>query len=947
MTLGLPKTRGFKLAAINITSLPKYIDQLRAYMITKPIDILAVNETRLDDTIHDNEMCINGYVLERNDRNRNGGGVALYIRNTINYDCDNTLNLRELNLEWLCIKVKKPKTKPFLVATWYRPPNSPVSVMDTFECLLENLESQDIEINILGDLNCDVSATPVDHNTSRLLEICNTYQYKQLIEQPTRTTKNTATTIDLFLTNDSTIFSHYGTSDIAISDHNLIYAIRKLPSLKSSPKIILSRQYKNFDCGKFREDLALISWENIGNQNDPNSAWGVWKECFLSVCDYHAPLKRKKVRNKPAPWLTSDLKKLMFERDRLKKIANRLKTEKAFLDYRVIRNKVNENIKSSKIRYYNSYFNENRKNIKKAWRGVNDILGKNPKSTFINHINYDNKSCTSPREISSALNSHFTDIGPKLASQIPLSSRDFTEYINPTEHSFNISQVSNDKINELINALPLNKACGLDGISARLLKDAAPIIVPSLTFIINLSIRTGIFPDDWKIAKVTPIYKDEDKANPNNYRPISVLPVVTKLIERVIFDQLYSYLTGHNLLTESQSGFRPQHSTMTALLDAVNDWYSNIDRGLLNGIIFLDLKKAFDTMDHQILLHKLKLYGVCQSSLVWFTSYLKERKQSTFSNGVLSDSCAINCGIPQGSILGPLLFLVYINDLPSCDLFSKVRMYADDTSLTIASDNVHVLEQQMNHDMSEIHTWLQANKLSLNVVKTKYMIIASQHKIRHLTHQFQIEVNHQLLKREKGYKYLGVEIDDSLTWKDHICKISKKISGGIGALKRVRQLVPFKLLLTMYNSLVLPYFDYCSAVWGSCGRGFSDTLQKLQNRAARVVTFSSYNRQSTELLDELKWDNLEIRRSKQLAVMMYKIMINRAPSYLTNMFENITSVHSHNLRNSEYNVYVPRPYTEAGKNSFHYQGAVLWNSLSRDIRCQDNVRSFKKYLNRS
>ena len=372
----------------------------------------------------------------------------------------------------------------------------------------------------------------------------------------------------------------------------------------------------------------------------------------------------------------------------------------------------------------------------------------------------------------------------------------------------------------------------------------------------------------------------------------------------------------------------------------------NIDKGLLNGIIFLDLKKTFDTIDHKLLLHKLKLYGVCKSSLNWFSSYLKERKQKTFANGVLSDSCTIKCGIPQGSILGPLLFLVYINDLPSCDLYSKVRMFADDTSLTIASDNTNILEQKMNHDIFEIQMWLKANKLSLNVVKTKYMIIASQNKIRQLEHQFQIEVNQQPLKREKGYKYLGIEIDESLTWKDYINRISKKISAAIGGLKRVRHLVPFGTLLTMYDSLVLPYFDYCSAVWGHCCKGLSDKLQKLQNRAARVVTFSNYDRQSSELLDELMWDNLETRRSKQLAVLMYKTIINKStPNYLFKIFENINSIHSHNLRNSEYNVYIPRPYAEAGKNSFHYKGAVLWNGLTRDTKSQLNVRSFKNVLN--
>ena len=188
--------------------------------------------------------------------------------------------------------------------------------------------------------------------------------------------------------------------------------------------------------------------------------------------------------------------------------------------------------------------------------------------------------------------------------------------------------------------------------------DQTAVIVPSLTFIINLSIRTRIFPDDWKVAKVTPIYKEGGKTNQNNYRPISVLPVVTKLIERVIFYQFYSYLTEHNLLSEAQSGFRPKHSTLTTLLDSTNEWYLNIDKGLLNGVMFMDLKKAFDTMEHQIMLKKLELYGVCKSSLKWFTSYLKERRQKTFVNGVLSGGCTIKFGIPQGSILGPLLFVV-------------------------------------------------------------------------------------------------------------------------------------------------------------------------------------------------------------------------------------------------------------------------------------------------
>ena len=247
-------------------------------------------------------------------------------------------------------------------------------------------------------------------------------------------------------------------------------------------------------------------------------------------------------------------------------------------------------------------------------------------------------------------------------------------------------------------------------------------------------------------------------------------------------------------------------------------------------------------------------------------------------------------------------------------------MYVDDTSLMVASDNANILEWQMNHDVCEVHTWLKANKLNLNITKTKYMIIVSRYRIRSVGHQFRIEVCNQPLKREKVYKYLGIEIDESIIWKDHINKISKKISGGIGALKRVRHLVPSETLLIMYNSLALPYFDYCSAVWGNCNKELSDKLQKLQNRAARVVTFSDYNRHSSELLNELMWDNLKTRRYKQLDVIMYNTVHGSTPTYLARIFENINSVHLYNLQHSDVNIYVPRPNTEAGKNSFLYKG---------------------------
>ena len=247
---------------------------------------------------------------------------------------------------------------------------------------------------------------------------------------------------------------------------------------------------------------------------------------------------------------------------------------------------------------------------------------------------------------------------------------------------------------------------------------------------INQSLLTGIYPSDWKLAKVTPIFKNGSKTDLNNYRPISVIPAVAKIFEKIIYDQLYNYLSVNDLLTSCQSGFRSLHSTLTALLETSNNWCVNVDKGLLNGVIFIDLKKAFDTIDHEIILQKLAKYGVDQDALKLFKSYLANRLQRCNVNNHLSSTSPLNCGVPQGSIIGPLLFLIYINDLPNCLNLGFSRMYADDTNVTFAASDMLGLETQINTELKSINFWLKANKLSLNVAKTEFMVISSRQKLQ-------------------------------------------------------------------------------------------------------------------------------------------------------------------------------------------------------------------------
>ena len=418
---------------------------------------------------------------------------------------------------------------------------------------------------------------------------------------------------------------------------------------------------------------------------------------------------------------------------------------------------------------------------------------------------------------------------PKLANQIPSAAngdKSCLEYLNITDQRFCFTPTNTSQVLLLLNKLSKSKATGLDYISARLIRECADLICISICKIFNCSLTTGIFPDDWKCAKVIPLFKQGSSSDMNNHRRFSVISAVAKVFERIIYDQIYAYLFEHDILSKSQSGFRSIHSTVTALLEATDSWAFDIDRGNVNAVVFLDLKKAFDTVDHTILLSKLSAYGIQENAFNWFRSYLENRTQICSVSGSLSKTCSLQCGIPQGTILGPLLFLLYINDLPNCLTNSYPRMYADDTHLTYADKDVNIIQSCLNEDLLNISKWLIANKLTLNMNKNEFMLIGSRQKLNTLTASPVLNINGTPLNQVSTSKSLGVLIDANLTWGSHIERLAKKVASGIAAIKRIRQFVPPATLHLIYKALIQPHFDYCNVVWGSCGRQTSRQTSK-------------------------------------------------------------------------------------------------------------------------
>ena len=588
--------------------------------------------------------------------------------------------------------------------------------------------------------------------------------------------------------------------------------------------------------------------------------------------------------------------------------------------------------------------------MKESWKTINELLNKRSKSSSIDCLKESGTETRNKKDVSNAMNNFFCTIGRELADKIqpainPLLSGEYE--INNDKAKFHFEAVELKDIRDAFAKVKTAKSFGTDNISSYFLKLALPYIENSLAFLFNTSIETSQFPDSWKVARIAPIFKDGDKTEKSNYRPISVLPVISKLFEKLVFNQLYQYMKGNGLFTSDQSGFLHLHSTLTCLLKMSDDWYNGLDLGKLVGLVFIDLKKAFDTVDHDILCKKLELYGVQQRELSWFKSYLSNRKQFCRVNGVDSDIGEIEVGVPQGSCLGPLLFLIYINDLPEAVQGSSVTMYADDTSLCHQSRNLTQLNEAINSDLSKLETWLQGNKLSLSVAKTHSMLISTKQRHNSLKSRNEalvLKIRDNELEVVQKTKYLGVQIDCSLDWKEQFKAVSTKVSRAIGFLRHAKSFLPLASLKTLYTGIVEPHFRYCCSVWGCAGSTDTNQLQKLQNRAARIITNSSFDTPSRPLIAELGWQTIEELIGSESKTMVFKALNDLAPQYLCNLFTKNSACSSRSLRNTETDLRLPKKNSANGQKCFSFRGVKLWNSLPAESKTASSLNGFKKSI---
>ena len=422
----------------------------------------------------------------------------------------------------------------------------------------------------------------------------------------------------------------------------------------------------------------------------------------------------------------------------------------------------------------------------------------------------------------------------------PHHTTSFTDYLkSPNPNSFVYYPTNAAEIINIVSNLSSKWSAGYDSIPVNIIKVSIPYIAEPLSQLINKSFLTGSFPQRLKIAKVCPVFKNGDKHLFSNYRPISILPSFSKIYEKVISQRLLSFLESGNILVQNQYGFRQNRSTYMAMTEMLDKISAAIDNGEYPIGIFIDLSKAFDTINHSILLDKLEYYGIRGFALNWFESYLHSRQQYVFLDGASSAMCHINCGVPQGSILGPLLFILYINDIVKCSDILQFILFADDTNIFYSNSDISELERIVNVELSKLSNWFKANRLSLNATKTNFIIFGNK-KVSKCGREFKLLLDGNVLERTDCTKFLGVYFDEKLKWHTHLNHISSKISKGLGMLGRVSKILPLNVLRTLYHTLIYPYLNYCCIIWGGAGASALHRLEVLQNRAIRIITHSPF-----------------------------------------------------------------------------------------------------------
>ena len=927
------------ISYININSLRYKFDLLSELLKTKNMfSILIIAETKLDKSFPNSQFILDNFKCPyRLDKSKVSGGLLVYVlTDIVSRQLSDFLLPEDFQAIPFEINLKNGK---WLIIAVYNPLKQNGGVfLEKLSTLLDYYLRKYDNFIIIGDMN-------LEPHEPLMKEFMENYCLFNLIKKPTCFKTQKGTCLDLILTNKKSCFQYSDTFETGLSDcHTLVHTMFKSTFYKLPPKKIVYRDYKRFNEKQFIEEVSYNLKLSLNSKDFVH-----FNKIISTVLNEHAPLKEKMIRGNDKPFITKEIRKEIWNRSRLKNKANKSGLPSDYINFKKQRNFVTSLVRQKKRNFFNEI--EITDDKKKFWKACKPYLSKNfiPVNDRICLKNNDS-FITDEKEIAGYFNYYFANITSNL--NLDPWKPDGLSYTNINNHSispdfcthpsilkinekyndkiFNFEPVKPDTVFEVISSL--KKGSGTVPLS--IVKLLSKPFCENICDSINSCINNCLFPDELKWADIIPIFKKGDHTDCKNYRPISILPTFSKVFEKIIFDQINSFF--QDKFSNFLCGFRKGFSTQTALIKLLQKWQHSLDQKGIIGTVLIDLSKAYDCIRHDLLLAKLEAYGFSNKSILLLLSYLKGRKQRVKLFSTFSTWLEVNFGIPQGSILGPLLFNIFINDIFLFLQETEICNFADDNTLFACDISIENVLYRLNNDLGIINHWFKNNSLVANPSKFQLMFLGVKN-----VDNISINILDNVISSQTEVELLGVTIDHKLTFSSHIKKICNNASNKLCAILRLRKSMSISQAKLLVNAHVLSNFFYCPLIWMFCRKGDMSRINRIHKRALRTI----YNNFDFSLDELLELDNSCTIHQKHLQFLMIEVFnsINHNnPELMWDLF--CSKDQPYHLRNQNLLKLPTAKTTKYGTNSLIFRGSLIWNSLPNTLKLSNTLSIFKNNI---